>query len=58
MIRLVHAVTVTVFEAIGEMVRLGRWKLLPAFVIFLVLAILLIFVKAIAPIAPFVYSLF
>jgi hypothetical protein len=36
----------------------GRWRLIPAFSLFLLLSGLLVLVKAISPIAPFVYSLF
>ena len=46
------------FSGFGVLVEERRWKIIPALGIFVLLSILLVLVKAIAPIAPFVYSLF
>lgn len=58
MIRVVHSALLVASEGFALIVRERRWGLLPAFVLFLLLAILLVLVKAVSPIAPFVYSLF
>ncbi len=58
MIRVLHSVGLTLADAVQSMIRERRWRLLPAFFFFLLLSLLLVVVKAISPIAPFVYSLF
>ncbi len=45
-------------EGFSTLAREGRWRLIPAFGFFLGLSAMLVLVKAISPIAPFVYSLF
>ncbi len=45
-------------EGFSTLAKEGRWRLIPAFVVFLGLSVMLALVKAISPIAPFVYSLF
>ena len=57
-VQLFHSIGLVIADTFYTLVRERRWRLMPAFVLFLLLALLLVFVKAIAPIAPFVYSLF
>ncbi len=45
-------------EGFSTLAKEGRWRLIPAFAVFLDLSVILAMVKAISPIAPFVYSLF
>lgn len=52
------AISYVLADAFSTMFRERRWKLIPAFGIFLGLSALLVVVKAVSPIAPFVYSLF
>lgn len=53
-----YAVVSILGEGFSTLAREGRWRLIPAFGLFLGLSVMLVLVKAISPIAPFVYSLF
>lgn len=56
--RMILGLASVVREGFRTLIEERRWKLIPAFAIFLALSALLVLVKAVSPIAPFVYSLF
>jgi hypothetical protein len=58
LVRILHSTTLVIADGFRTIIAEKRWGLLPAFILFLLLALLLIVVKAVSPIAPFVYSLF
>jgi hypothetical protein len=58
LVRVIQAAALIIMESFQTMIAERRWGLLPAFAVFLLLSVLLILVKAVSPIAPFVYSLF
>jgi hypothetical protein len=57
-LRFSQALVLIIIDGYRTLLRQRRWRLLPAFTLFLLLALALVFAKAISPIAPFVYALF
>ena len=57
-LRFSHAVLISITDTLKMLWLNGRYRLIPAFLLFLLLALLLVVVKFISPIAPFVYTLF